>query len=124
MVDSSQRGAALALCMSMLVLPPAAAAVDCACKVFPFTPDPPCFQQCTAILIAEGDLDRLQSVLELPDELRRSLAEAISTNRKPDELSDLEGPLTRDQYLNLERRLRRMSEREFDAVRSTAPSLR
>lgn len=48
---------------------------QCDCTVWPFDPDPPCFDQCATALVLEGDIEVLQQKLSLSpgtlEEVRR-----------------------------------------------------
>lgn len=53
-------------------------AEDCKCTVFPFEPEPPCFDHCAASLLLEADPERLEAVLDLPP----SLADKLQKDRE------------------------------------------
>lgn len=38
---------------------------QCDCTIWPFAPDPPCFDQCATPLLLEGDIEMLQEKLNL-----------------------------------------------------------
>lgn len=99
-------------------------AESCSCTTFPFQPDPPCFDQCSATLILEADPDRLQAVLDLSQSAVNSIREVRMNAILPKNLPDLSGGFQEAEFSYVKEKLRGMSETEFRYLQDSTQSLK
>ena len=97
----------------LLLIPFLTRAQDCDCKVWPFKPDPPCFDPCAVKLLVKADPKRLQEVLNLPDAFLSRILRLRSQAYIPESLSSAFDPEEK-QYI--ERRLRSLSANEAQSL--------
>jgi hypothetical protein len=72
------------------ILPTSAADNKCNCKVFPYKPDPPCFAQCTALLLSSNSKSNLEKFLGISSTLAGKIsAHATASTQAGGFLSDL-----------------------------------
>jgi hypothetical protein len=46
----------------------------CNCKIYPYKPDPPCFKQCTALLLSTSSKSDLERILGLDPALAKKVS--------------------------------------------------
>lgn len=93
-----------------------ATAAQCDCTIYPFKPDPPCVQQCSAKFLSMADYSSLVTVLKLSPEVAQGVA-AIPLGQRPNELSAYTKFLPKTQVDALETRFKSLSPTEFQQLR-------
>lgn len=66
-----------------------AAEESCNCKKFPYRPDPPCFAQCTALLLKSNTPGSLETILGVSPELAKKITAAAPAAEAGSFLSNL-----------------------------------
>jgi hypothetical protein len=91
------------------------AAEQCDCTIYPFKPDPPCAQMCSAKLLAGSNYSTLVNVLGLKPDTARKVT-TIPADRKPGVLSGYETVLHKTEFEALNVRMRSLSQDEFQLL--------
>lgn len=90
----------------------------CSCKNFPFKPDPPCFAQCTAVLLKWSDKSDLEKYLGLNSALANKISVANAKSQQPGEFL---GALSTSEQHELRLQLKRLDQSKVDHLSESLP---
>ena len=94
-------------------------AADCDCTIFPFKPDPPCFDICTAKHLAAATASELEIIAGIDPNISRLIA-GIPKNQRPPTLEGYRNILSERQFQDLKNTLLRLSGKAFEEIRRKA----
>ena len=94
-------------------------AADCDCTIFPFKPDPPCFNICTAKYLAVATASELEKIAGIDTNIARVIA-GIPGNKRPSTLDGYRLFLDEMQFQNLKETLARLNSQVFEEIRQSA----
>lgn len=94
-------------------------AEGCACNIFPFEPEPPCFDECAATLLIEADPDRLEAVLDLAPATTFRIQQSRYGGVHPTSLEKLSIGLDDGEKKYVSSKIRKLSEEEFEYLRDS-----
>ena len=94
-------------------------AADCDCTIFPFKPDPPCFDICTAKHLAVATASELKTIAGIDSNIARIIA-SIPENKRPRTLQGYQQFLSEMQFQDLKNTLLRLEGKVFQEIRRRA----
>lgn len=94
-------------------------AEECDCTIYPFSPDPPCFDECVASLLAIASEEDLLEFLKLDKDVAERIKE-LDEDKIPRALAGYKEILSRREFGELERKLRNLEPEEFNQLREEA----
>lgn len=94
-------------------------AADCDCTIFPFKPDPPCFDICTAKHLAVATASELETIVGIDSNIARRIA-SIPENQRPPTLEGYRQFLSEMQFQDLKNTLLRLNGKVFEEIRRGA----
>jgi len=94
-------------------------AADCDCTIFPFKPDPPCFDICTAKHLAAATASELQTIAGIDSNIAQ-LISSIPENQRPRTLEGYRKFLSEMQFQDLKNTLLRLNGKDFEEIRRRA----
>jgi hypothetical protein len=92
---------------------------NCDCNIWPFKPDPPCYDYCVAKHLAIASLDDLKNVFGLPDVVARSIS-AIPPHERPHSLEGYRRIIPEAAFDNFQRAIHSLSAPSLAQVRRNA----
>lgn len=92
---------------------------DCDCTIFPFEPDPPCFEECSGKLLAIATAEQLEEVMRIDENVSRRIA-ALPDDELPKTLEEYKKFLPGDAFKDLRKRLRSLKSEQFEEIRDEA----
>lgn len=102
----------------LLASPVLAAREDCDCNIYPYQPDPPCFDVCSVQLLAEISVEEAQEVLGLSSDLAERAVFAFQQEPYGLASSIYDYELKDEELALIERRLRGLSQEQFKILRN------
>ena len=94
-------------------------AADCDCTIFPFKPDPPCFDVCTAKHLAVATASELMTIAGIDSNIARLIA-GIPENQRPPALEGYRQFLNAVQFKDLKNTLLSLNGKVFEELRRKA----
>ncbi|MFH1580628.1 MAG: hypothetical protein ABIC39_00895 [Pseudomonadota bacterium] len=94
-------------------------AANCDCTIYPFNPDPPCFDVCTAKHLSVATASELTTIVRVDQNIARLIAR-IPENQRPPTLEGYKQFLTEKQFSELKKALMQLNGKGFDAIRQRA----
>jgi hypothetical protein len=94
----------------------------CDCIIFPFQPDPPCFDRCVAKHLAIASTNDLKTIFGFPDDVAKTIAN-IPPPQRPRSLEDYRRILSGPVYEAFQKNLRTLTAANFAQVRHDASVL-
>jgi hypothetical protein len=94
-------------------------AADCDCTIFPFKPDPPCFDICTAKHLAVATTSELETIAGIDSNIAQIIS-SIPENQRPRTLEGYRQFLSEMQFQNLKNTLLRLNGKVFEEIRRRA----
>ena len=94
-------------------------AADCDCTIFPFKPDPPCFDICTAKHLSVATASELELIAGIEPNISRLIA-GIPENQRPPTLEGYRQFLSDMQFQDLKDTLLGISGKVFEEIRRRA----
>lgn len=99
-------------------------AEDCNCTIFPFKPDPPCFNVCAARLIDKAAVEELEFIVGLDkDVAQRIVSFAEIDGKGPVESGKGKGPVESGPVESLDMYKLVLSEKEYQTLKNKIRSL-
>jgi hypothetical protein len=98
---------------------PAADTPECDCTIFPFLPNPPCFDRCTVKHLAIAPVSDLEKVFGLPADVAKKIGD-ISPNQRPRSLKVYKAFLSDSDYEALLKKTHSLNADDFAKVRAHA----
>ena len=94
-------------------------AADCDCTIFPFKPDPPCFDICTAKSLSVATVSELVKIAGIDSNIARLIV-SIPENQRPSTLEGYRQFLSEMQFQDLKNTLSRLNGKVFEELRRGA----
>ena len=92
---------------------------DCDCTIFPFEPDPPCFDVCTAKHLAIAAAEDLTTIARIDQNTARVIAR-IPEDQRPPSLEGYRLFLTEKKFQDLKKALLQLGGEDFKRIRQKA----
>ena len=96
------------------------AAEDCDCTIFPFKPNPPCFDVCTAHALSklrESNIDSVVNLLGLDTVEAAKIMEMNTQAYVPQTLDDYKAVLSPEQFVNVKSAFQDLNQRDFEELK-------
>ena len=116
--DASMKELAILSAALFILFSEIAASNDCDCTIFPFQPDPPCFDICTGKILSTVSASDLENIVNILGLDREEVERIIEFNREADvqSLNDYRSVLSPRQFRRVKRTFQGLSQRQFEAL--------